>query len=197
LLDEHMINNPALEITYSIDADDALPTTLEASIFRFIQEALTNVRKHALATRVTIHLKMVSHALVVEVNDNGIGFQMDAVPAQRMNTIEQSEEAVRFGLRTMRERIQEAGGSLEIQSGTNEGTTVRARFPLANSVQLLTSREHEVLQLIVDGLTNRAIAEKLSISLETVKSHVHHIMQKMQVKDRTQAAVLATRQGWL
>ena len=197
LLDEHMINDPGLEITYNIDAADALPVVLEASIYRFIQEALTNVRKHALATQVAITIKLTSHALVVEVNDNGVGFQAEAVPAQRMGTAERSEEALHLGLRTMRSRIQEAGGSLELQSNINEGTMVRARFPLTNSIQLLTSREHEVLHLIVEGLTNRDIAEKLSISLETVKSHVHHIMQKMQVKDRTQAAVLATRQGWL
>jgi len=197
LLDEHMINDPGLEITYNIDAADALPVVLEASIYRFIQEALTNVRKHALATQVAITIKLTSHALVVEVNDNGVGFQAEAVPAQRMGMAERSEEAIHLGLRTMRSRIQEAGGSLELQSNINEGTMVRARFPLTNSIQLLTSREHEVLHLIVEGLTNRDIAEKLSISLETVKSHVHHIMQKMQVKDRTQAAVLATRQGWL
>jgi signal transduction histidine kinase len=195
LIDEHMINDPSLEITYNIDTPDALPVALEASIFRFIQEALTNVRKHALATHVSIHLKMVAHALVVEIGDNGVGFQ--AVQAQRMPSAQVAEEAAHLGMRTMRERIQESGGSLEIESKMNEGTIVRARFPLTNSVQLLTSREHEVLRLIVDGFTNRDIAQKLSISHETVKSHVHHIMQKMQVKDRTQAAVLATRQGWL
>ncbi len=97
----------------------------------------------------------------------------------------------------MRERIQEAGGNLEIESNLDKGTSIKARFTLVNSAQFLTAREHEVLRLIIAGLTNRAIAQKLSISLETVKSHVHHIMQKMQVKDRTQAAVLATRQGWL
>lgn len=197
LLDEHMINDPGLEISYTIDDPEVLPATLEAPIFRFIQEALTNVRKHALATHVAIHLKMAANALVVEVGDNGIGFQSEPVPAQRIASTELSEEALHLGLRTMRERIEEAGGSIEIQSKANDGTIVRASFPLANAVQLLTSREHEVLRLIVDGLTNRAIAQKLSISLETVKSHVHHIMQKMQVKDRTQAAVLATRQGWL
>jgi DNA-binding NarL/FixJ family response regulator len=46
----------------------------------------------------------------------------------------------------------------------------------------------------MQGLTNRAIAEKLSVSAETVKSHLHHIMQKMQVHDRTQAAVTAALQ---
>ncbi len=197
LIDEHMINDPGLEITYTIDTPDALPVALEASIFRFIQEALTNVRKHALATHVGIYIKTAAHALVVEISDNGVGFQAEAVPVHSMSSTEVAEEAVHLGMRTMRERIQESGGNLEVESKMNEGTIVRARFPLTNSVQLLTSREHEVLRLIVDGFTNRDIAQKLSISHETVKSHVHHIMQKMQVKDRTQAAVLATRQGWL
>lgn len=61
----------------------------------------------------------------------------------------------------------------------------------------LTRRERDVLRLIVEGMTNRAIAEQLSISNDTVKSHIRHIIQKLQVKDRTQAAVIATRQGWL
>jgi signal transduction histidine kinase/DNA-binding CsgD family transcriptional regulator len=197
LLDEHMINDAGLEITYHIDDPEVLPASLEAPIFRFIREALTNVRKHARATQVAIHLKTVANALVVEVDDNGVGFQAEAVPAQHIASSEAMQEALHLGLRTMRERIQEAGGSIEIQSQANAGTIVRARFPLTNSMRQLTSREYEVLRLIIDGLTNRNIAQRLSISLETVKSHVHHIMQKMQVKDRTQAAVLATRQGWL
>jgi len=197
LLDEHMINDAGLEITYHIDDPEALPASLEAPIFRFIREALTNVRKHARATQVAIRLKTIANALVVEVDDNGVGFQAEAVPAQRIASSESANEALHLGLRTMRERIQEAGGSIEIQSHANTGTIVQASFPLTSSMQQLTSREYEVLRLIIDGLTNRDIAQKLSISLETVKSHVHHIMQKMQVKDRTQAAVLATRQGWI
>lgn len=197
LLDEHMINDAGLEISYTNDDPNALPASLEAPIFRFIREALTNVRKHARATQVAIHLKTEANALVVEVDDNGVGFQAEAVPAQRIASTESVEETHHLGLRTMRQRIQEAGGSIEIQSQANTGTVVRAHFPLTSSMQLLTSREYEILRLIIDGLTNRAIAQKLSISQETVKSHVHHIMQKMQVKDRTQAAVLATRQGWV
>ena len=68
---------------------------------------------------------------------------------------------------------------------------------LATHPAALTNREREVLRLMAEGLTNRAIAEKLSVSTETIKSHVHHIMQKMHVNDRTQAAVLAARQQWL
>jgi DNA-binding NarL/FixJ family response regulator len=59
----------------------------------------------------------------------------------------------------------------------------------------LTERELEVLQLIVDGLSNAAIAEQLYISIGTVKTHVRHILNKLCADDRTQAAVRALRAG--
>lgn len=59
----------------------------------------------------------------------------------------------------------------------------------------LTERELEVLKLIVDGLTNPQIAERLFITRATAKAHVHSILQKLCVDDRTQAAVTAMREG--
>lgn len=59
----------------------------------------------------------------------------------------------------------------------------------------LTAREMEVLHLIVEGLSNPEIAERLTITKATAKAHVHSILQKLCVDDRTQAAVLAMRQG--
>ena len=59
----------------------------------------------------------------------------------------------------------------------------------------LSARELEVLWLIVDGLSNQQIAERLVVSIETVKSHVRHILEKLVVNDRTQAAVKAIRDG--
>lgn len=59
----------------------------------------------------------------------------------------------------------------------------------------LSSREIEVLDLVATGLSNVQIAEELDISAETVKTHIRHIMRKLVVKDRTQAAVKALRQG--
>lgn len=59
----------------------------------------------------------------------------------------------------------------------------------------LTEREMEVLRLIVDGLSNPQIAEKLFITRATAKAHVHSILQKLCVDDRTQAAVTAMREG--
>lgn len=59
----------------------------------------------------------------------------------------------------------------------------------------LTERELEVLSLIVEGLTNPQIAERLYITRATAKAHVHSILQKLCVDDRTQAAVTAMREG--
>jgi len=59
----------------------------------------------------------------------------------------------------------------------------------------ITTRELEVLGLIVEGLTNPQIAEKLFITRATAKAHVHSILQKLCVDDRTQAAVTAMREG--
>ncbi|HYO88693.1 MAG TPA: response regulator transcription factor [Candidatus Limnocylindrales bacterium] len=62
-------------------------------------------------------------------------------------------------------------------------------------VEPLSDRERDVLSLMVNGLNNSAIAEALSISLPTVKTHVQHILHKLHVSDRTQAALLAVRLG--
>lgn len=59
----------------------------------------------------------------------------------------------------------------------------------------LTPRETQVLRQISVGLTNQEIADALTISVETVKEHVQNLLRKLQVKDRTQAAVWAVRQG--
>lgn len=59
----------------------------------------------------------------------------------------------------------------------------------------LSAREMEVLQLLVEGLSNQEIADKLCLGTETIKTHMRHIMRKLSVSDRTQAAIKAMRQG--
>jgi DNA-binding NarL/FixJ family response regulator len=59
----------------------------------------------------------------------------------------------------------------------------------------LTRREHEVLELIAGGRSNKRIAFELGISEKTVKTHVGHLLEKLGVSDRTQAALLAVREG--
>ena len=63
------------------------------------------------------------------------------------------------------------------------------------AISTLSQRELDVLRLVVEGLSNQEIADKLILSVETVKTHMRHIMEKLAVSDRTQAAVKAMREG--
>lgn len=60
----------------------------------------------------------------------------------------------------------------------------------------LTNREFQVLSHIAVGMSNREIGKSLTISVETVKEHVQNVLKKLEVNDRTQAAVFAIRNGW-
>ncbi|RTR36382.1 response regulator transcription factor [Robertmurraya yapensis] len=81
----------------------------------------------------------------------------------------------------------------EVGGGDGYVQQVEIRRPL----HLLTRRECEVLQLLADGKSNRGIGESLFISEKTVKNHVSNILQKMNVNDRTQAVVVAIKNGWV
>jgi len=72
----------------------------------------------------------------------------------------------------------------------------RGKIPGAHSLDSLSQREHEVLGLIAEGMSNLQIAEKLGIGEKTVKTHVRSILAKLDVSDRTQAAVLAWKSGF-
>jgi DNA-binding NarL/FixJ family response regulator len=73
--------------------------------------------------------------------------------------------------------------------------TVSASAPNQVVYEQLSDRELQVLQLIVEGLSNQEIGDRLSIKKDTVKTHIKHIMDKLAVSDRTQAAVKALRHG--
>ena len=60
---------------------------------------------------------------------------------------------------------------------------------------LLTNREREILQLLADGMSNGEVAKKLFISQETIKSHVRHILAKLEADTRTQAVAIALREA--
>ncbi|NWG16088.1 MAG: response regulator transcription factor [Chloroflexi bacterium] len=67
--------------------------------------------------------------------------------------------------------------------------------PTEIPIESLSEREQEVLRLIVTGMNNALIADTLNVSLATVKTHVRHILEKLHVSDRTQAALWAVRHG--
>ncbi len=100
--------------------------SMEASIFRIAQEALTNVRKHARTQRVRVELSAEDQSLVLRVQDWGQGF--DAVLIHK-------DEAEHLGLVSMRERAQMINGVCKIESELGKGTSVEVRIPLASLAQ--------------------------------------------------------------
>ena len=97
---------------------------VEELAYRSIQEALSNVRKHAGATEVVITLEDEGAALLCEVADDGRGFDPDAVR-------DRPGAALHAGLDTMVERIRAAGGETAVDAARGNGTRVRVRIPIA------------------------------------------------------------------
>lgn len=83
--------------------------------------------------------------------------------------------------------IRRSNGTLERKGEIN--------YKLGKNLYGLTEREMEVLALIVDGLTNPQIAEKLVITISTTKTHVHSILQKLYVNSRSKAVSMAMKEG--
>ena len=82
-----------------------------------------------------------------------------------------------------------------IQNEDNIQTEETKSQKEANKKYGLTKKELEVLSLIVDGLSNQEISEKLVVSISTTKAHVHNILQKLYLSDRTKAAIVALKEG--
>ncbi len=96
------------------------PGFIETAAFRFVQEALTNIAKHAQVSEAVVTLEIDPKYLQVSVLDSGKGFSIDHIIP-----------GTSTGISGMRERVTCAGGSFNIQSAPGEGTMVQATFPLA------------------------------------------------------------------
>ena len=94
-----------------------LPPRSQAEILRIVQEALTNARKHAGATRVGVRAEVLDGVVSITIRDNGKGFPAGGLPSGHI------------GLISMHERAALLGGSLAVESRPSEGTTVTLRMP--------------------------------------------------------------------
>lgn len=99
-----------------------LPPEIETTCFRITQAALTNVVRHARATRVQVWLEAIDGNLELTIQDNGVGF--DVAAARKRATRGGS-----LGLLSMEEQVTLAGGQIEIKSTVGHGARVRVRFP--------------------------------------------------------------------
>jgi signal transduction histidine kinase len=117
--------NPA-DMQLEIDARDLtsrLPPEIETALFRTFQEALSNVVRHAEASRVRVRLAVRNGAFEGEITDDGQGFNVEIIRAD-------GDGPRGLGLLGMRERVALCGGTLEIFSRPGAGTRLRIRVPL-------------------------------------------------------------------
>jgi len=92
---------------------ERLPKDMEIIVYRIVQESLTNVIRHAQATRAIVKISAQNHTLRIEISDNGVGFD-PALPSDPSH----------LGLLGMRERVQMVNGHLSIESEPNQGTKI-------------------------------------------------------------------------
>jgi len=110
--------------TFSSGKIEQLNNATRTVFYRIAQEALTNVARHAQASRVEVNFEKLPNAICLKIKDNGKSFQAQRVMHSKRNT--------RLGLIGMRERLEMVGGNFSVESAPGKGTTVRAQIPLAN-----------------------------------------------------------------
>ncbi len=132
LADYRLMGTGELDLEVDAEAETLrLPASVELQLLRITQEALSNIRKHAGAASTIVRLRVDGDDLVVEVADDGRGFDPKRpVPSGWP----------RFGLQTMRERANAIGGRLEVRSRPGEGTTVLVHAPLHERAELEHAR---------------------------------------------------------
>ena len=116
-------SGPGLVVRYKSRgfSDERFPPALETALYRVVQEAMTNVVRHAKATRVDIFAENRGDRIMVMVEDDGVGFDQDGLRSERS-----------FGLLGMAERAEALGGKLTVESSPGVGTTIVVEVPIVH-----------------------------------------------------------------
>jgi DNA-binding CsgD family transcriptional regulator len=173
--------------------DGILPRAIARAARVVSCEAGLNATQHPGAEKLRVHWRLTEDSLVVTVADNGDGFEREDDPARR-----EAQQLCR--------RVAGLGGTVEFDSTPRWGSAMSCMLPLrslpvvpetpvAGRISQLRAREREVLELMVAGMRNRDIAERLHITVRTVKFHVSNILRKLDVRSRAEVIVLAHNAG--
>ncbi|EFM09033.1 DegS sensor signal transduction histidine kinase [Paenibacillus curdlanolyticus YK9] len=108
----------------TIGREVRLPSAMEAGIYRLVQEAFTNVMKHANATFVSLEMTYQAQLVKICVVDNGVGFQVEPSEAKT------EQPGSHFGLIGMKERVELLEGRMEIESAKDQGTKITIHIPV-------------------------------------------------------------------
>lgn len=111
-----------------VGKDFRLPSGMEVAVYRLVQEAFSNVAKHAQATHVSLELAFQQQMVKITVTDNGVGFAADLIGKK-------IDKGTHFGLIGMRERVELLEGRLEIHSEVGGGTKVSMVIPITSETK--------------------------------------------------------------
>lgn len=115
---EELLRKNTLAITWEIEEVSNLPSGIEDHLFRILQEALSNTLRHARANAINVKLFTLQGQVRLRISDDGVGFDLDG------------EKMTSYGLQSIRERVSEVGGALDIYSAVGKGTQIEVRIPL-------------------------------------------------------------------
>ena len=172
--------------------DAMLPRALARAAQVVSAEAARNASRRPGADKLRVQWRLSEDELHVTIADNGDGANDDDRA--------QAEQA------HLGRRIAGLGATIEVDTAPGWGTSVRCTLPLralslvpetpaTEQIAQLRPREREVLELMVAGLRNREIAERLFITVRTVKFHVSNILRKFDAQSRAEVIVLAHNAG--
>ncbi len=120
---ENITSKQALQVNLQVDdPEERLPADLEISLYRMIQEGLTNVVRHAKASNADVRIYRDGGKIITRITDDGVGFTWDEAIRKE-----------RLGLLGMRERAEMLGGSLRVDTAEGCGTQLLIEVPYANS----------------------------------------------------------------
>lgn len=112
-----------LETELKTDGITRLPSSIEPDLYRIAMEALNNLVRYAQAKKVTVDLQIVSNWVILDIRDNGVGFEMQYI-----------QNSGGMGIHNMKQRAQRLGGRLDISSSPGVGTHIKAEIPLHGRV---------------------------------------------------------------
>ena len=115
------LSKSGIKVSLKTHLDAALPLPIKVTIYRILQEAITNIQTHANAQHVHIKLSQSAEQIELVIEDNGIGFDTGL-------------NLDGHGLRNMRQRVNSSNGDIDIQSHIGKGTHIAVSWRLATSV---------------------------------------------------------------
>lgn len=137
-----MAQRVGLRVSYDLHPDiEGLPETIEETLWKVGQEALTNIEKHAHASNVALHISRQNGSIVMRIQDDGVGLPQTLYHSGEDGQARCASPEGHFGLRGMHERVENSGGHLQLYPGEEAGTIVEVELPLVEAP--LTSRLKE------------------------------------------------------